>query len=162
GEVAPFLQLGRTINWDRAELVRDGAKGGPAVLRFYGHDAKDDFINIKGLGSFALAIDDDYAADVDLKWSAAVTYILMPGEPRVRMIYPSYNPNALPASTLWGTISDTGAGPEIFHPRQGFGELSLSDIATISNAPPVDFVAFLSHGISYGLVPVLADRTEGA
>src|SRR6185369_13101310 len=35
GEVSPFLQLGRTIAFDRAEVVRDGGKGGPAVLRFY-------------------------------------------------------------------------------------------------------------------------------
>ena len=67
GEVSAFLQLGRTFAFDRADVVRDGGKGGPAVLRFYGHDAKNDFIDVVGLGGFALAVQDDYRADVDLK-----------------------------------------------------------------------------------------------
>ncbi|MGZ3427515.1 MAG: hypothetical protein ACXVCV_12745, partial [Polyangia bacterium] len=46
GEVSAFLQLGRTFAFDRAEVVRDGSKGGPAVLRFFGHDAKNDFIDV--------------------------------------------------------------------------------------------------------------------
>ena len=66
GEVSAFLQLGRTFAFDRAVVVRDGSKGGPAVLRFYGHDAKNDFIDVVGLGGFALAVQDDYRADVDL------------------------------------------------------------------------------------------------
>src|SRR5258706_818585 len=37
GEVSPFLQLGRTINFTKMEIVRDGRAGGAAVLRAFGH-----------------------------------------------------------------------------------------------------------------------------
>src|SRR5579871_6539274 len=83
GEIAPFLQLGRTVDFRAAELVRDGSQGGPAVLRFRGHDALDDYINITGIGGFASALEDSVRADVDLGLEAAVTYVLSPGETKV-------------------------------------------------------------------------------
>lgn len=153
GEVSPFLQLGRTINWDRAVIVRDGKKGGPAVLRFYGHDAKNDFIDVPGLGGFALAVQDDYRADVDLKIQAAVTYILMPGESRLRMIYTFYNSTAREEQTTWGTLSDTGAQIEPFHPGGGFGESEISEVAT-GGVPPGPYAALLGQKIAYGITPI--------
>jgi hypothetical protein len=158
GEVSLFLQLGRTVNWDMAEVVRDGAQGGPAVLRFRGHDVKNDFLNLPGLGSFAIGIADDYRADIDLKWRAAVTYILMPGETRLRIIYTFYNPGKLDAATTFGTLTDTGAGPEIFHPFLGFGELGFNDIVGTST-PTVKYAALLGHDVAYGIVPVFADKS---
>lgn len=159
GEVSAFLQLGRTFSFDSAEIVRDGSKGGPAVLRFYGHDAKDDFINIPGLGSFAVGISDEFLADVDLHLRAAVTYILMPGETHVRMIYTMYNAGESDVNTLWGTLSDTGAGPEIFHPYLGFGEMQISDVLDSSKLPLVKYAALLGRRVdlAYGIVPIYAD-----
>jgi hypothetical protein len=161
GEVSAFMQLGRTFNWDKAEIVRDGTQGGPAVLRFYGTDAKDDFINIRGLGSFALAIPDNLTADVVLNLRGAVTYILMPGETKLRMIYTFYNPNDKDLATMWGTLSDTGAGPEIFHEYSGFGELQISDIIGAQKAPSVHYVALQGRGSAIGIAPVFDDKTIG-
>jgi hypothetical protein len=152
GEVSAFLQLGRTFAFDRAEIVRDGSKGGPAVLRFWGHDAKNDFIDVVGLGGFALAVQDDYRADVDLKLQAAVTYILMPGESNVRVIYTMFSGADLDEKTTWGTLSDTGANIEPFHPGGGFGEGDIADVVTGGN-PPGAYAALLARGIAYGLVP---------
>ncbi len=152
GEVSAFLQLGRTFAFDRAEVVRDGKKGGPAVLRFYGHDAKNDFIDIMGLASFAQAIGEDYRADVDLELQAAVTYILMPGETKVRIIYTMYNGTDLDEQTTWGTLTDTGAQIEPFHPIGGFGEADISDVLSGGN-PPGAYMALLARGIAYGLTP---------
>ncbi|MGZ3404944.1 MAG: CehA/McbA family metallohydrolase [Polyangia bacterium] len=152
GEVSAFLQLGRTFAFDRAEVVRDGSKGGPAVLRFFGHDAKNDFIDVVGLGGFALAVQDDYRADVDLKLSAAVTYILMPGETRLRIIYTMYNGNETDEKTTWGTLSDTGAQIEPFHPVGGFGEAEISEVVS-GGTPPGKYAALLARGIAYGLTP---------
>ena len=159
GEVSPFFQLGRTLNFTEAEVVRDGSQGGPAVLRFRGHDAKDDFINLPGLGSFALAIQPDYLADIDLQVRGAVTYILMPGETKLRVIYTFYNGTAIEEATLWGTLSDTGAGVEIFHPYIGFGELGFSDITGAAKYPLVAYGAFLGRGTAWGIVPVFADKS---
>ena len=152
GEISAFLQLGRTFAFDRAEVVRDGAKGGPAVLRFWGHDAKNDFIDIMGLASFAQAIQEDYRADVDLKMQAAVTYILMPGETKVRIIYTIYNGSDLDEQTTWGTLTDTGANIEPFHPIGGFGEADISEVLS-GGTPPGAYAALLGRGIAYGLVP---------
>src|SRR5262245_29065846 len=102
GEISPFMQLGRTINFTDVEIVRDGSKGGPAVIRMRGHDAKNDFIDLPGIGGFAIAIQDDYRPTVELRWKAAVTYILMPGSTHVRMIYTFYNPSSLEMKTMWG------------------------------------------------------------
>src|SRR5947209_4866511 len=153
GEVSAFLQLGRTIAFDRAEVVRDGKKGGPAVLRFFGHDAKNDFIDVPGLGGFALAVQDDYRADVDLKMQAAVTYILMPGESTLRMIYTFYNGSGADERTSWGTLSDTGAQIEPFHVGSGFGESDISDVIS-GGVPPGPYAVFLGQRVAYGLVPI--------
>src|SRR5258706_8666028 len=59
GELSPLVQLGRTVAPTRVEIVRDGAQGGPAVLRFWGHDAMDDFIDLPGIGSILAGISDD-------------------------------------------------------------------------------------------------------
>lgn len=158
GEVSPFLQLGRTIAFDRAEIVRDGSRGGPAVLRFYGHDAKNDFINLPGVGSFAVGIADDYRADFDLKWRAAVTYILMPGETTLRMIYTFHNTGEFDSATLWGTLSNTGAGPEIFHEGMGYGELGFDDLLGARKNPPVRYMALDGRGIAYGVLPIFEDK----
>ena len=152
GEVSAFLQLGRTFAFDRAEIVRDGSKGGPAVLRFWGHDAKNDFIDVVGLGGFALAVQDDYRADVDLKMQAAVTYILMPGQTRLQIIYTIYNGSGADEKTTWGSLSDTGAQIEPFHPIGGFGEADISAVVS-GGTPPGHYAALLGRGIAYGLTP---------
>ncbi|MDB4970774.1 MAG: hypothetical protein JWN44_6463 [Myxococcales bacterium] len=153
GEVSLFLQLGRTIAFDRAEVVRDGKKGGPAVLRFFGHDAKNDFIDVPGLGGFALAVQDDYRADIDLKVQAAVTYILMPGESKLRMIYTLYNGSGGDERTTWGTLSDTGARIEAFHVGAGFGESEISEVVS-GGLPPGPYAIFLGDNIGYGIIPI--------
>lgn len=153
GEVSAFLQLGRTLEFDRAEIVRDGKKGGPAVLRFWGHDSKNVYLNLVGLGGFALAVQDDYRADVDLKLQAAVTYILMPGESKLRVVYTMYNGSGADEKTTWGTLTDTGAQIEVFHAPGGFGEADISDLLN-GGAPPAPYAALLGRGITYGLVPV--------
>jgi hypothetical protein len=158
GEVAPFLQLGRTVNFDRVEITRDGSQGGPAVLRLYGHDALDDYINVTGLGGFTEAIQSDYRADVDLGLEVAVTYVLQPGASALDIYYTFYNPGPDPRATTFGTITDTGAQIEIFHPGLGFGELQAQDLLDGSKPlPPIEYSALLGQGIAYGIVPLYDD-----
>jgi hypothetical protein len=159
GEVAPFLQLGRTVEFTEAEVVRDGAAGGPAVLRFFGRDAMDDYIDIPGIGSFTLAIQDDYRATVDLKWRAAVTYVLMPHETRLRAIYTFYSENKYDRATTWGTITDSGANIETFHPYTGYGDLQFSDIVGDTQLQLVAWAGLQGSGISYGILPMYDDKT---
>ena len=161
GEVSAFLQLGRTIAFDRGEVIRDGSLGGPAVLRFWGHDAKDDFINILGLGGVSAIIAPELAADVDLKLRAAVTYILMPGETQLRVLYTFLNTTSTVIETTWGTLSDSGAVRAIWHPGRGYGEVGFSDVLNGSNAIPAPYGVLFGEGISYGIVPKFDDPAAG-
>lgn len=161
GEVSPFFQLGRTLNALSAEVVRDGSKGGPAVLRFYGRDAWDDFINLRGLGTFTSIIEPNALPQVELKWDIAVTYILYPGETQLHVFYTFYNPNADDAKTSWGTLTDTGAQVEIFHSGAGFGETGIDAILGASAANPVQYMALQGQNVAYGVVPIFADQSIG-
>ena len=157
GEVSPFFQLGRTLNPIDAQIVRDGSDGGAAVLRFTGRDAWDDFINIRGLGSFAGIILDDGLPSVELGWKIAVTYILSPGDTHLRAIYTFYNTQKQARATTWGSLSDTGADIEIFHPGSGFGEVGVDSILSGKPQPLSEYAAFQGRNVAYGVVPILAD-----
>ena len=161
GEVSPFLQLGRTLNALSAEVVRDGSRGGPAVLRFYGRDAWDDFINLRGLGTFTSIIEPNALPQVELGWEIAVTYILYPGETQLHVFYTFYNPTAADAKTSWGTITDTGARIEIFHPGTGFGETGLDAILGANTANPVQYLGLQGQDVAFGVVPIFADQSIG-
>src|ERR1044072_3707008 len=67
GELALIYKLGRTCEPDHIEIVRDGSKGGPAVLRAIGKSGNNDFINIKAIGVFPIevGVDPDIAGGVD-------------------------------------------------------------------------------------------------
>jgi len=161
GEVSPFLQLGRTIAFDRGVVVLDGSAGGPAVLRFYGHDAKDDFINILGLGGVSAIVSSDLAADIDLKLRAAVTYVLMPGETQIRILYTFLNTTSSVIETTWGTLSDSGAVHAIWHPGRGYGELGFADVLSGKDPIPAPYGVLFGEGISYGIVPKFDDPAAG-
>lgn len=153
GELSPFLQLGRTIKWERGEIVRDGSAGGAAVLRFWGSDAANDFINLKGIGGFTAVIDDEFAAAVPLDWRAAVTYILEPGSTRLRVIYTFHNASDMDRTTTWGTLSDSGSTREVFHPGVGFGGAGFD--ALLNSSPrPVPWGAMIGDSAAYGIVPI--------
>ncbi len=152
GEVSTFLQLGRTLVFTEVQILRDGRKGGPAAITLRGHDAINDFINVTGLGSFAVGVQEDYRATIDLGLKAQVTYVLYPGETRVRAYYGLYNPGKLDVATTWGTLTDTGAQIEMFHPRLGFGETDYGDLLAQA-LPLTSYVGLLGQGIAYGVVP---------
>jgi len=153
GELSPFLQLGRTIKWERGEILRDGSAGGAAVVRFWGSDAANDFINLKGIGGFTAVIDNEYAAAVALGWRAAVTYILEPGAARLRAIYTFHNASDTDRTTTWGTLSDSGSTREVFHPGIGFGGAGFEALLDTSSRP-VQWGAVIGDQASYGIVPV--------
>ncbi len=159
GEISPFFQLGRTLDAQSGEVVRDGSDGGAAVLRFIGRDAWDDFINLRGLGAFAAVILDDGLPSVELGWRMAATYILLPGETKLRVVYTFYNGQTRPRSTTWGTLTDTGAQIEIFHPGTGFGEVGFDAILSGKPTPRVTYAGFQGRGLAYGIVPVFTDST---
>lgn len=161
GEVSAFLQLGRTLNFTDVEVALDGSAGGPVALRFFGADVQNDFINLAAVGGFAdVLIDEEFRAHIELGLKAAVTYVLLPGEARVQMLYTLYNPAGVEVATTWGTLSDTGAQIEVFHAETGFGDLGFAELLEGDGLPLVGYAALWGQGVAYGLVPVSADPSR--
>lgn len=161
GEISPFFQLGRTFNFERGEIVADGSRGGPAAVRFYGHDAKIDYIDLPNIGGFTQIIPQEYRAKVPLGLEAAVTYVLHPGETKLQAIYTIYNASKIDVATTWGTLADTGASIEVFHPYSGYGEIGFDSILNATDAPPGNYVALQGQGITYGVMPRFSDLAIG-
>lgn len=159
GEVSPFLALGRTVEFTSVEVTRDGSDGGPAVITATGHDAIDDFINILGIAGFTVAaiaptLDPRLALDLDV----TATYTLAPGDSFITVDYALHNQDMSTRKVLFGTLTDTGAEIELFHPGVGYGEFAMNDFIT-ANVPTVEYVALQGQGLSYGIAPVEKDPT---
>lgn len=152
GKVGLFMLTGRTAKFTDAEVVRDGAAGGPAVLRFRGADVLDDYVNVVGLGGIAGIIDPALLPDTQLGLKLAVTYILNPGESHVRTVFTFYNPSGAEVSTSWGTLSETGGALLLYHPGMGYGTLSVATLLT-GNPPMVEYLVQQGPGVSYGIIP---------
>jgi len=86
-----------------------------------------------------------------------VTYILEPGAEKVRMIYTFYNPQKLDRKTLWGTLSDTGAHIEVWHPFNGYGEVGFDTLFGSDKPPLISYGVLQGDQIAYGIVPLYSD-----
>jgi hypothetical protein len=163
GEISPFLALGRTVNFTDVHVDRDGSDGGPAVIVASGDDAVDDFINIYGLGGFTVAaLSEALRPTLSLGLHVTATYTLAPGDSFIRVDYALHNNDAAAKKILFGTLSDTGAEIELFHPGVGYGEFTMNQLL-LGAVPTVEYVALQGQGVTYGLVPVEKDpQTRGA
>jgi len=163
GEISPFLALGRTVNFTDVHVDKDGSDGGPAVIVASGEDAIDDFINIYGLGGFTVAaLSEALRPTIPLKLRVTATYTLAPGDSFIRVDYVIHNEDSAAKKVLFGTLSDTGAEIELFHPGVGYGEFTMNQLL-LGAVPTVEYVALQGQGITYGLVPVEKDpQARGA
>ncbi len=159
GEVAPLFGLGRTANFQKMKVVRDGSDGGAAVITAEGPDAINDFINIIGIAGFTVAaIGPALSPTLPLNLDVTATYTLAPGDSLLTVEYSLRNIDSSATKILFGTSTDTGAEIEVFHPGVGYGEFAITDFAT-GDIPTVEYVALQGQGISYGIVPVEKDPT---
>ncbi|MBP9203734.1 MAG: CehA/McbA family metallohydrolase [Kofleriaceae bacterium] len=151
GEMSLFYVLGRTCEHDQMEVVRDGAGGGVAALRAIGHAAANDFISIKGIGVFPV----DGAVDPDIEDNVvcATTYVLAPGASHVEVHYSLFNPTESNISGPMGTLNDTGGEVEAWGNKLGFKRVSISDIGSLGEPAPVEYVAYQGPGSAYGIIP---------
>jgi hypothetical protein len=163
GEISPFLALGRTVDFTDVHVEHDGSDGGPAVIVATGKDAIDDFINIYGLGGFTVAaLSEALRPTLPLGLTVTATYTLAPGDAFIRVDYAIHNDDATAKKVLFGTLTDTGAEIELFHPGVGYGEFTMNQLL-LGQVPTVEYVALQGQGISYGLVPVEKDpQARGA
>jgi len=151
GELGLIYLLGRTCDPDKVEIVRDGSKGGAAVIRATGKSGNDDFINIKGIGLLPITADVD--PDIDDGVECATTYILEPGSTTLQVYHSMFNAGADDIAGPMGTIADTGGNTHAWTNTHGFQEADISALATLSTPQPSDYTVYQGPGVAYGVIP---------
>jgi hypothetical protein len=151
GELGLIYLLGRTCEPDKVEVVRDGSKGGAAVIRATGKSGNDDFINIKGIGILPITADVD--PDIDDGVECATTYILPPGSTTLEVYHSLFNAGKDDIAGPMGTIADTGGNTYAWTNTHGFQEADLSAITSLSTPQPSDYVVYQGPGVAYGVIP---------
>ncbi|MDX2089858.1 MAG: CehA/McbA family metallohydrolase [Kofleriaceae bacterium] len=151
GELSMIYKVGRTCEPDRIEVVRDGAGGGPAVLRAIGKSGNNDFINLKGMG--LLPVEPQVDPDIDDGALCATTYVLYPGTTKLEVHHSLFNDGPDKIQGPLGTLSDTGGETEAFTNGRGFERADVTAIATLGKPSPIDYVIYQGPGVAYGIVP---------
>ena len=149
-------KAGRTCEHTRIEIVRDGAEGGPAVVRAIGRSGNNDFINLRGIG--ILPVDDGINPDLPDEVDCATTYVLEPGATALQVYWSVFNAGTKKLSAPFGMLNDTGGETEAWSNGRGFERAGIGALASLSEPAPIDYVVYQGPGPAYGLVP----RFEGA
>lgn len=160
GELSLLYLFGRTCDHESIEIVRDGRDGGVAVLRAHGHSTNNDFINIKGIGVFDVRMGVDPTIDDGVE--CATTYVLAPGETRLQTYITLFNPTDAEVAGPYGTLADSGGEIESWGNGRGFERASISDITSLSDPAPIDYVAYQAPEVAYGVVPRFPAPAAGA
>ena len=168
GELVPWFNLAHTITVQSLEVVRDGAGGGPAVIRGKGRLTVLDFLNVVSASadgnpdipnSMGCDVNKDFGAD---GWEAGVTYTLRPGARSVHVQWTFFNPTDRALGPVGqGFLVDTGGKVEIFSPLNGFGEASLAQ-AIANEVSPTTHTAYLGPGVAYGMVSDMPRNERGS
>ena len=158
GELSLIYKTGRTCEHDRVEIVRDGSRGGPAVIRAIGKSGNNDFINLKGIG--ALPIGDDLDPDIDDGLDCATTYVLEPGATQVAVYWSIFNPGAIRVQGPIGMLNDTGGETEAWGNTRGFERAGIEALGALTEPAAIDYVVYQGPGVSYGVVPRFAEPTN--
>lgn len=151
GELGMLYLVGRTCDPDRIEVVRDGSKGGVAVLRAIGKSANNDFINVKAIGLIPVeqAIDPDLPDGVE----CATTYILKPGSTSLEVYHTIFNTGPDEVVGPMGVMADSGGNTEAWTNTRGFERADVREIAKLGSPQPSDYVVYQAPGVAYGVIP---------
>ena len=158
GELGLIYLFGRTCDPDRIEIVRDGSKGGVAVLRAIGKTGNDDFMNLKGIG--ALRVDATVDPDIEDGVECATTYVLAPGTTKLEVTHSLYNAGKDKVEGPIGTLADTGGQTEGWTNNHGFQRADISALTTLGKPNPTDYVVYQGPGVAYGIIPRHATPTK--
>jgi hypothetical protein len=151
GEIGLIYLLGRTCEPDTIEVVRDGSKGGVAVLRAIGKSGNDDFLNIKGIGP--IRVDATMDPDIEDGIECATTYVLAPGSTTLEVYHSLYNSGPDRVTGPMGTVADSGGNTEAWTNTRGFERADISALLTSGKPQPSDYVVYQGPGVAYGVIP---------
>lgn len=162
GEISMVYLLGRTCAHDKVEVLRDGSQGGPAVVRATGKSAVNDYVNLRGFGG-PLSVPEEIDPDIGDRVECATTYTLEPDSDTLHIAWTLFNPGPLAIAGPFGLLNDMGGEVELFQPRLGFQGLggSLANVLDALDAA-VPYAIYQGPGVSYGLIPRLAEGEQSA
>lgn len=153
GEVMPFLNLGMAVDFTEVQVVRTGARGGPAVVRAYGRPALWDFINLAGFLAQGFTAAVLYNPDEPLGFKVVATYELHPNESVLRVTCTLLNQEAFARSMPVGVTMDSGGVVEFFRSRGGFGTPRYDPASILDAARPVPWFGFMGERGASALRP---------
>jgi hypothetical protein len=151
GELSILFQLGRVVDVKSCNIIANGSEGGAALVRCFGTDDIDDFINLPGVGISASA-DPDKPLGADI----AIDYLLEPGKDFVQVRYTVFNPSEKRIEAPVGILGDIGGLSEPFVPNNGYGGAGFNDLLG-GNVKPAPYGAVQAPDIGYGVVPFYLD-----
>ncbi len=149
GKLSAFYQFGRTIKAETVEVLNDGSMGGYAVIAATGPDALNDYLNLPGVISSALA-GAQLAVDPNTALPLRVTtyYVLSPSESRVRMLSAFCNDGHDNVVVAMGDLFEQGGSTELFNPTGCTNGLGIASSCLVD---PYPWFAFQGDGVAYGL-----------
>ncbi len=151
GELSLIYLVGRTCAHERVEVVRDGKKGGPAVLRAIGKSGNNDFINLKGVGVLPVIAGIDPYIDDEVQ--CATTYVLAPGAKTIEVYFSLYNDGDDEIAGPMGVLNDSGGAVHVWSNTRGFGQVDISELTSLGAPAPSDYVVYQGPRVAYGLIP---------
>jgi hypothetical protein len=158
GELSILFQLGRVVNSTRCQIVADGSAGGGALVRCFGTDDIDDFLNLQGVLAgvgFSPPVDADEPLGVDI----AVDYLLEPGADFVKVRYTVFNPTDKRIDSTVGILGDIGGISEPFIPGGAFGGAGFDELLG-GDVEATTYTAVQAPDIGYGVVPFYLDPRD--
>lgn len=163
GELPTFLNFGRTVEFERIEILKDGQSGGPAVVAATGRDVPYDFVHLQGLLRQYLSGVSLPDANQSLDLRVTSYYVLNPGSQAVKVVqalcYEGSDGIAIPV----GDLVNSGGEVEVFGGYRGFGSTGTGGVRSIidslgaSDGHP--FYGYVGEEVAYGYVPE-ADRIQ--
>jgi hypothetical protein len=151
GELGLIYLVGRTCDPDRIEVLRDGSKGGVAVLRAIGKSANNDFINIKAIG--LIPVEQAIDPDIDDGVECATTYVLKPGSTALEVYHTIFNAGPDEITGPMGVMADSGGNTEAWTDTRGFERADVKEIAKLGTPQPSNYVVYQAPGVAYGVIP---------
>lgn len=157
GELPPFFNFGRTLEYERIEILDDGSKGGPAIVAATGRDAAYDFIHLQGLLGRVLTGMSLPDVDKSLHLRATTYYVLNADSEAVHVVQSLCYEGDEDLDLAVGDLVNGGGNVEVFGGYGGFGSTGaggLSDIITALGANDGHpFYGYLADNVAYGYVP---------
>lgn len=152
GELSLVYLVGRTCEHQEIEIVQDGSGGGAAVIRAVGVTARNDYINLRGIGLLNVPLELD--PDIDDEVQCASTYVLEPDSDTLQVYWTLYNPTEINVRSPFGALNDSGGDTESWSPTRGFERLGIDALLEAGDPAPIDYVVYQGPHEAYGIVPI--------